>query len=69
MTHSGTPAAAAVEGFDDGLVTGLARPEEVDLDLVQTSPLVEHAAVEFKTVVDPDAARLPPLSAKRIHLT
>ena len=51
-------AQAGVEGFDEAVVRRLSRFREVQLDLVQISPLIEHPTSELRTVVHPNARRL-----------
>jgi hypothetical protein len=43
---------ASVERFDKPVVSGFSGSREVELNLVQISPLVEHPAGELGTIVD-----------------
>ncbi len=49
----------AVKGFYVSFVCWLSGPGEVQLDLVETSSLVQKAPGELGAVVDPDTSRFP----------
>jgi len=58
---------AGVEGFNERVVRRFPRPREVQLHSVQIGPLVEQAASELWTIVDPDRLRLAPFDGKTVE--
>ncbi len=49
---------AAVEGLDERVVGRLARPREVQHDVVLVSPQIEVAGDELRPLIDPDRLRI-----------
>src|SRR5687767_8005925 len=54
-------AASPVEALHVRILDGLARPDEVELDVVPPAPGVEHLARELRTVVADELPRRPVL--------
>ena len=50
-------AQAPVEGLDEGVFHGFARPNEVELHAALIGPVFERARHEFRAVIDGDRAR------------
>lgn len=51
---------AAVESLDIGVIAGFPWAREVQLDLVEISPLVKQSAGELGAIIDANTPRLPP---------
>src|SRR3989442_4151878 len=56
-----------VERLDISVVGGRRRPREVQLDLVEEGPLVQHSARKFGPVVAADRLRQPALAEERVQ--
>ena len=50
-------AESAIEGLDEGVLHGFARPNELESDVVRIRPRVHRAADEFAAVVHRDRGR------------
>ena len=53
----------AIERFDEGVVSGLAQPGEVERDIALISPQVEIARDELGALIDADCLGEPDLPA------
>src|SRR5665647_2332013 len=51
-------AETSVEGFDEGIVSRLARPAEVERDAIDVGPQIEVAGDEFRSLIDTDGLRI-----------
>lgn len=51
-------AEASVEGFDERVVSRLARPAEVERDAIGVSPQIEIAGDKFRSLIDADGFRI-----------
>src|SRR5690606_30878747 len=56
-----------VERLDEPVVRGLSTPAEVQPDMVQVCPLIQHPAGKLAPVVDPDLLRPPALASDPVQ--